>query len=119
MAKDVKEVKEAKDELQQAEAEYIKERDSFKTEATEKIEANKKEIERLKEKMKDRPKSTREKYKAEIETLEQKNDNLEQRIANVEAENRREKWDEFKREFNHDMDELGTALKDLGRDNAK
>lgn len=113
------EVKEAQEQLQNAETEYVKERDSFKTEATQKIESNKREIAVLKERMKERPKKIKEKYRTEIDELERKNDNLEQRIANVEAENRREQWEEFKREFNHDMDELGTALKDFGKDNTK
>ena len=28
-------------------------------------------------------------------------------------------WESFKREFNHDMDEIGQALKDLTVDNKK
>jgi hypothetical protein len=31
----------------------------------------------------------------------------------------KDKWENFKTEFNHDMDELGNALSDLGKNNVK
>ena len=31
----------------------------------------------------------------------------------------KEQWEKFKAEFNHDMDELGKAFKDLSVDNKK
>jgi hypothetical protein len=31
----------------------------------------------------------------------------------------KEKWESFKKEFNHDMDELGKSIKDLFKDNVK
>jgi hypothetical protein len=34
-------------------------------------------------------------------------------------EKKQSDWESFKREFNHDMDELGQALKDLTVDNKK
>jgi len=42
-----------------------------------------------------------------------------QKDANEEAQKlaNAEEWETFKREFNHDMDELGKALKDLTVDN--
>jgi hypothetical protein len=33
--------------------------------------------------------------------------------------NGKEGWEKFKAEFNHDMDELGSALKNLTEDNTK
>ena len=54
-------------------------------------------------------------YEKKIETLEQQNKDLKKRIEDYEKN--QSDWETFKREFNHDMDELGRALKDLTVDN--
>jgi len=54
-------------------------------------------------------------YEKKIETLEQQNKDLKKRIEDYEKS--QSDWETFKREFNHDMDELGKALKDLTVDN--
>ena len=54
-------------------------------------------------------------YVKKIETLEQQNNDLKKRIEDYEKD--QSDWETFKREFNHDMDELGRALKDLTVDN--
>ncbi len=54
-------------------------------------------------------------YKQRIERLEQKIADLKTRMN--EYEKNQTGWESFKREFNHDMDELGSALKDLTVDN--
>jgi hypothetical protein len=46
-----------------------------------------------------------------IDNLEQKNKDLRIRLGNY-GQNQ-SNWDSFKREFNHDMDELGKALADF------
>ncbi len=50
-------------------------------------------------------------YKKRILALEQQNHDLRLRIDAYDRNNT--DWETFKREFNHDMDELGNALKDL------
>jgi len=54
-------------------------------------------------------------YKQRIETLEEQNRDLKVRLDVYEKNN--SDWETFKREFNHDMDELGKALKDFTVDN--
>lgn len=54
-------------------------------------------------------------YEKKIVTLEQQNRDLKNRIDYYEKN--QSDWETFKREFNHDMDELGKALKDLTVDN--
>jgi len=54
-------------------------------------------------------------YEKKIETLEQQNRDLKKRIEDYEKNN--SDWETFKREFKHDMDELGKALKDITVDN--
>lgn len=56
-------------------------------------------------------------YAAKIDALQTRNADLQTRLDAYETE--RSDWEKFKREFNHDMDELGKALEDLGKDNTK
>ena len=53
-----------------------------------------------------------------IDDLEQKNINMRKKIEEYQ-ETGKDKWEAFKVEFNHDMDELGTALKNLTVKNTK
>ena len=82
-----------------------------------KIKENEVRIAELKVKMKKPGKILDPLYEKKIEMLEQKNIDLK---AKMEAyEKNQSDWESFKREFNHDMDELGSALKDLTVDNKK
>lgn len=94
-----------------------KEWQEFKSEFEAKIQDNEIRIFELKEKMKKSGKAMDEVFAQRIETLEQKNKDLRIRIANFDQS--QTDWESFKREFNHDMDELGKALKDLTVDNKK
>ena len=53
-----------------------------------------------------------------IDELEQKNSELKKRLDDYKADGK-EKWEKFKAEFSHDMDELGKAFKDLTVKNVK
>jgi len=90
----------------------------FKADAENKIADNQKKIAQLKNKKNQENKEVREKYDKKVLALEQKNDELKKRL---DAYNKPDNtaWASFKREFNHDMDELGHALRDIGVDNAK
>jgi len=121
-----KEVAEAKEELAEARADAREIRimvaneeewRNFKADAEVKIANNEKRIEEIREKMKKPGKTFDEMYRKNIDALEERNRDLRKRIGYYE--NNQSDWDKFKREFNHDMDELGQALKDLTVDNAK
>ena len=58
------------------------------------------------------------KYVESVDALEQKNKDLKNRMDAYGA-NTQSDWDSFKREFNHDMDALGQAFKDLTVNNKK
>lgn len=92
-----------------------KEWEEFKAEFEAKIQDNEIRIVELKEKMKKSGKAMDEVFAQRIETLEQKNKDLRIRIINFDQS--QTDWESFKREFNHDMNELGEALKDLTVDN--
>ena len=88
---------------------------AFKTESERKIKENEVRIAELREKMKKSGKALDSVYAKNIDTLEERNRNLRLRMDGYETN--QSDWEAFKREFNHDMDELGQALKDLMVDN--
>jgi len=104
--------------LDQAKADYNAEYEKFKLESEEKITANEKIIADLKEYSKSIKKEMKADYEKAITSLEQKNEVMKAKVKNYKNDGN-EKWQSFKREFNHDMDELGQALKDLTKNNAK
>ena len=87
----------------------------FKTETERKIKENEIRIADLREKMKKSGKTLDSVYAKNIDDLEQKNKNLRTRLDQYDTQS--SDWERFKREFNHDMDELGQAIKDLTVDN--
>ena len=105
-----------KDAQQDAHAEAVKiataeEWTAFKTESEVKIKDNQIRIDELKVKMKKPGQTFDAMYAKSIENLEQKNRDLRTRIGSYETN--QSDWESFKREFNHDMDEVGQALRDL------
>lgn len=107
---------EAKDDLSKAQEDYAAEVEKFKRESNEKVTSNEKIIADLKVKMKNENKEMKASYRENINTLEEKNATLKKRIDEYQ-DGGNEKWQSFKTEFNHDMDELGKSLKDFTVDN--
>jgi uncharacterized protein YeaO (DUF488 family) len=103
------------DEARAIEVANANEWNEFKSEYEAKIQDNENRILELKEKMKKSGKKMDAALTERIEKLEQKNQDLRVRIANFDQT--QTDWQSFKREFNHDMDEIGKALKDLTVDN--
>ena len=99
----------------------------FKTSSEAAIENTEKQIEFLRAKIAKANKNEKEKLTAVLDKLEQKNKELKDKIAkrgkmfkeDVIDFNESAKANEkkFEREFTHDMNELGTALKDLFKNN--
>jgi hypothetical protein len=90
----------------------------FREEARVRINENEKAIADFRKKMKNENAKYRSKYEKQTENLEEKNWRMKKRVDEYKHEGN-EGWQKFKREFNHDMDELGKSLKDLGKDNVK
>ncbi len=105
-------VTEAKQNLAEAQYDYAVEVANFKKETVGKITSNEKIMADIKESMANDKKETKEAFQKQITALEQKNADLKNRIDEYK-EDGSEKWQLFKREFNHDMDELGKSLKDF------
>jgi len=91
--------------------------EAFRNESELKIKANETRIAELNAKMKKPGEILDAVYEKKITNLEQQN--KEMRVRLLGYEKNQSNWESFKREFNHDMDAIGQALKDLTVDNKK
>ena len=112
------EVEKSQQDLKKAQEEFNMDYQKFKLETENKILDNEKKINELKEKKLNVKKEDQTGYNEKIAQLEQKNNELKSKIDAYQFEGK-EKWESFQKEFNHDMDELGQAIKDLFKDNVK
>ncbi len=111
-------VTEASKDLDKANKEYVEDIESCKKETAEKIEVNNKSIAEFKTRIEHEKKTAKADYNKKIAELEQKNTDMKNKMDDYKADGK-ENWEKFKKEFNHDMDELGTAFKDLTVKNVK
>ena len=91
--------------------------EAFRTEAELKIRNNEIRITELNAKMKRPGEIFDELYAKKIANLEQQNKDMRARLLAYEKS--QTNWESFKREFNHDMDAIAQAFKDLSVDNKK
>lgn len=112
------EVKDANADLAKANQEYLSDVDAYRKETANRIAANDKTIAELKAKTALEKKEAREEYNKKIAALEEKNTNMKKKMEDYQPTNK-EKWESFKSEFGHDMDELGNSFKDLTINNVK
>jgi hypothetical protein len=113
-----KSVRDAKSELRQAKIDSAADYNMFKTSAGMRITKNRKEIAALKARKAKDIKQEKTKYDESVLALETRNNDLNRRIEES-GSTEVGKWSTFKREFNHDMDELKQAFKDIAKDNTK
>ena len=83
------------------------------------IEENDRRIAELKKDKQNESAEVRERYNKRVESLEQRNRDLRNRMDSYKDDGKNDNWQKFRREFNHDMDEMGNAFRDIGRDNAR
>jgi mRNA-degrading endonuclease YafQ of YafQ-DinJ toxin-antitoxin module len=105
-------VKQADQAMADAQAQYDKEWQQFKSDTELKINANQKNIDDFKSAMKTTSKKFKAKYQNEVLTLEQKNIELQKRLNDYKYEGK-DNWEKFKQAFNNDIDSVGNALKGL------
>ncbi len=89
----------------------------FKSESERKIMENEARILELKQKMMEPGVGLDSLRQNRIERLEERNNELRVKIRTYEDD--KSDWESFKREFKHDMDEIGDAFEDLTIDNKK
>lgn len=111
-------VTEAQENLDKATEAYLTDVENYRNETAGKIAANNKSIEEFKARIENEKKEARADYKKKIVELEQKNTDIKKKMDDYKADSK-EEWEKFKTEFNHDMEELGNAFKDLTVKNTK
>lgn len=111
--KDAKaDVIEADENIKVAQDDYLDDMDNFKKETKTQISENQKSINEFKAPIAEGKKEAKADYDDKVNALEQKNSDMKRRMDEYKLEGK-DHWNSFKKEFNHDMDELGKALKDL------
>ena len=113
-----KDVTEANKDLAKANEEYLADIESYRKETADKIAANDRSIAEFNSRIKEQKREAAADYKLKIAKLEQKNSDMKKHLDEYKAEGK-ENWEKFKTEFNHDMEELGKAFKDLTVKNVK
>ncbi|GAB2616780.1 hypothetical protein GCM10027035_11430 [Emticicia sediminis] len=111
-------VVEANKELDDANVEYMADMAKYKTETAEKIAANEVIIKDFNTRIASQKKDAQVEYRQKVAELEQKNTDMKKKMDDYKLDGK-ENWEKFKTEFNHDMDELGKAFKDLTVNNVK
>jgi cytochrome c556 len=109
---------EASEDLNKAKEEYLIEIENYKLETAQELEANDVTIADFEAKIKRDNAVIKSDYKKKVAELKQKNQELKDKMDNYKAEGK-DKWDSFKAEFNHDMEELGKAFKDIATNNVE
>jgi hypothetical protein len=105
-------VAKANKELISARVDYTNEWQQFKDEANSRIKANQDRIEKFKADLKTADGKAKLKYEKEVGILEQKNIELGKRLDAFKYDSKNN-WEDFKRNFSHDADELGKTLKSV------
>lgn len=90
---------------------------AFKTDAEQRLANNEQKITDLKQQLKKPGKLFDKMYENRIAKLEEQNRKLRLKLNSYEKE--QSDWEMFKREFNHDMDELGKAIGNIFKDDNK
>lgn len=108
----------AADDLNKAQQAYLLDVQNYRKEIMIKIDDNKITIANFKISMKGEKEDVKAVYKNQIALLEQRNDDMKVKLDAYQVD-KKDDWDKFKIEFNHDMDELGKAFKDLTVKNVK
>lgn len=101
-----------------SDAEMEKQREEFRTSSEARIDENDRRIHDLDTKIEESNEKMKKEYRKRIAELKERNARYKARLKESNETNKA-KWDEFKREFNHDMDELGKALEEFTIDNKK
>jgi len=111
-------LREAKQELNQAQMDSAADFELFKKESEAKIDNNEKLITAFRQRMATDKIKIKVIDQKVIDDLEQRNINMRKRMEEYKGKSKDE-WNEFKIEFNRSMDDLGNAVKKLGFKNTK
>jgi hypothetical protein len=96
----------------------LEEWESFKNDVNTIVEKNDAKIDSLKLEIKKSGKAADAEYQKKIDALKERNQELKVKIKTYKND-ADSNWESFKREFNHDTEELGKSLKDFTVNNKK
>jgi uncharacterized membrane protein YgaE (UPF0421/DUF939 family) len=106
-------VVEANEDLDKAQQEYRMEQEN-------RLHENEMEIETYRNNEKELKEDIRADYHRMVDSLEARNKNLRIKLNTYDKKDKdNTRWESFKREFNHDMEELKNSFKDIGKNNVK
>lgn len=106
--------------VEKAKMEYVEEYEKFRADQDLRMSENDKEIADLKARSAEMKKEAREDYNKRVAELETRNAELKAKLRDYQHdEHDNTKWESFKREFNHDMEQIGNSFRDLGKNNEK
>ena len=108
-------VVEANQKLNQALKDSIQQ---FRTESENRISIYEKDIVEFRARIANEKKANKSKYEKKLAELDKKNIEMKKKLADYKYEEQA-KWEIFKAEYNHDMDQLGQSFKDLTVKNVK
>jgi DNA repair exonuclease SbcCD ATPase subunit len=106
-------VKDANEDLDEAQREFRNEQET-------QIKENENDIKMYRDNLNSQKMESRADYQRRVDSLETRNEELKRKLNEYNGKGEtNEKWESFKREFNHDMDELKKSVKDIGKNNVK
>lgn len=92
--------------------------ENYRKESVSKIDGNDQRIAEVRAQAEKDKSAMKAEVKTQISDLEKKNAELRTKLNDYQSD-KQEDWDTFKKELNHDMDELGNSLRDFGQKNMK
>ncbi|MDZ7626486.1 MAG: hypothetical protein U5J96_18820 [Ignavibacteriaceae bacterium] len=106
------EVEKANQDMLDAQTQFEKEWQQFKSDAELKIDANQKQIDDIKAAMQTTTAKFKTKYENQLLTLEQNNIELKKKLNNYKYAGK-DNWEDFKRDFNREVDTVVVALNEI------
>jgi chromosome segregation ATPase len=116
--KAAKEQESAQKDLDKAKADYQKEVENYRRDTRIRIAENNKAIEDYNTSLKADKAKMNQANADKVKELEQKNYDLQKRLDEFKTDDK-SKWEQFKTELNRDLNALGQAFADLGKDSKK
>jgi hypothetical protein len=101
-----------------SDTDWEKQREEFRTSSEARIEQNDMRLTEMEKKSENSNAKLKKQYQERVSALKERNAKMREKLKS-DNETNKDKWNEFKREFNHDMDELGKALEEFTKDNKK
>jgi len=111
-------VKDAKQDLAEAQQGTTSDFQKFKNESNQEINDNERHIAELRVEIKNEKGDVRVKDEQKVDALEKKNHELKEKLEAYHDDGKSD-WQEFKKEFKHDLDGIGNAFKDITVRNTK